>query len=121
MSDSFSASGLRVQTPCGPRKSGMPESVEMPAPVSTTTRLAESIQLRAASRVALLMVVRVRGDSSPFSSLELVESLRIIHQELLSGSLVGRTLPEEVIELHRAHLVVEGKMRIVAAPDQPVG
>src|SRR4051794_32635060 len=31
-----SAAGSFVQTPCGPRKSGMPDSVEMPAPVSTT-------------------------------------------------------------------------------------
>ena len=28
--------GFLVHTPCGPRKSGMPDSVEMPAPVSTT-------------------------------------------------------------------------------------
>ena len=31
-------SGSLVHTPFGPRKSGMPESVEMPAPVRTTTR-----------------------------------------------------------------------------------
>src|SRR4051812_42829479 len=37
MSDIFSASGFFVHRPCGPRKSGMPESVEIPAPVSTTT------------------------------------------------------------------------------------
>ena len=42
----FSASGLLVHSPCGPRKSGMPESVEIPAPVSTTTRRAPSIQPR---------------------------------------------------------------------------
>lgn len=29
-----------VQTPFGPRKSGMPQAVEMPAPVNTTTRRA---------------------------------------------------------------------------------
>src|SRR6266850_2603005 len=40
----FSASGFFVHTPCGPRKSGMPESVEMPAPVRTTMRPAASIQ-----------------------------------------------------------------------------
>ena len=34
-SNSFSAPGFEVQTPSGPRKSRMPESVEMPAPVST--------------------------------------------------------------------------------------
>src|SRR5436190_19871704 len=45
MLESFSASGFLVQTPCGPRKSGMPESVEMPAPVSATTRLALASQL----------------------------------------------------------------------------
>ena len=39
----------RPQAPCGPRKSGMPDSVEMPAPVSTTTRRAASIQVRAAT------------------------------------------------------------------------
>ena len=33
-----SAPGLRVHTPFGPRKSGMPASVEMPAPVSTDDR-----------------------------------------------------------------------------------
>src|SRR6185436_13759342 len=46
MFDIFSASGFLVHSPCGPRKSGMPESVEMPAPVSTTTRRASSIQSR---------------------------------------------------------------------------
>src|SRR5262245_14044322 len=53
MSESFSASGFFVQTPCGPRKSGMPESVEMPAPVNTTTRRARSIQSRTVSTPAL--------------------------------------------------------------------
>jgi hypothetical protein len=49
MLDIFSAAGLRVQTPCGPRKSGIPESVEIPAPLNTSTRLAASIQPRANS------------------------------------------------------------------------
>src|SRR3954454_1268843 len=40
MLEIFSACGSFVHTPCGPRKSGMPESVEMPAPVRATTRLA---------------------------------------------------------------------------------
>src|SRR5215471_11544157 len=31
------APGFRVHSPCGPRKSGIPESVEIPAPVSTVT------------------------------------------------------------------------------------
>jgi hypothetical protein len=35
MFTSFIVSGLVVHTPLGPRKSGMPESVLMPAPVST--------------------------------------------------------------------------------------
>jgi hypothetical protein len=46
MSESFSAVGFFVHTPLGPRKSGMPESVEMPAPVSATTRLADAIHSR---------------------------------------------------------------------------
>src|SRR5919201_327270 len=37
MSEIRCAPGLRVHTPCGPRKSGMPLSVEIPAPVSTVT------------------------------------------------------------------------------------
>src|SRR5438132_11620581 len=45
MLESFSASGFLVHTPCGPRKSGMPESVEMPAPVRTTMRRAAATQL----------------------------------------------------------------------------
>src|SRR5688500_16398268 len=45
-----SAFGLSVQTPRGPRKSGMPLSVDIPAPVSTTTRFAASISFLALSR-----------------------------------------------------------------------
>src|SRR6185295_13593734 len=53
MLEGFSASGFLVQSPCGPRKSGIPESVEMPAPVSTTIRRAASIQLRTVAIAAL--------------------------------------------------------------------
>src|SRR5581483_8145573 len=49
MFDIFSATGSFVHSPCGPRKSGMPESVEMPAPVSATTRRAAPIQERTSS------------------------------------------------------------------------
>src|SRR5437763_2764252 len=52
MSESFSASGSRVHTPFGPRKSGMPDSVDMPAPVRTTTRLADSTHSRTVVIVA---------------------------------------------------------------------
>src|SRR6187402_2614310 len=45
-----SAFGLSVHTPCGPRKSGIPESVEIPAPVRATMRFAESISSRALSK-----------------------------------------------------------------------
>ena len=37
MSNIACAPGLRVQSPLGPRKSLIPESVEIPAPVRTTT------------------------------------------------------------------------------------
>src|SRR4051812_6942379 len=50
MLDIFSASGFFVHTPCGPRKSGMPESVEMPAPVSATILRARSIHCRTSWR-----------------------------------------------------------------------
>src|ERR1039457_6475252 len=36
--ESFSVFGFRVHKPWGPRKSGIPDSVEMPAPVNATTR-----------------------------------------------------------------------------------
>src|SRR6185503_7745359 len=52
MLDNFSASGSFVHTPCGPRKSGMPESVEMPAPVRTTMRDDSSTQRRASATAA---------------------------------------------------------------------
>src|SRR5215467_13634746 len=48
MSESFSAFGFWVHKPLGPRKSGIPDSVEMPAPVSATIRRDCSIQSRAA-------------------------------------------------------------------------
>src|SRR2546421_8403273 len=55
----FSASGFFVHTPWGPRKSGMPESVEIPAPVSTTMRRAASIQARTVSMRSLGLCVAI--------------------------------------------------------------
>src|SRR5581483_3938622 len=49
--DSLSARGSRVHTPCGPRKSGMPDSVDIPAPVSAMTREASLIHPRTTSIV----------------------------------------------------------------------
>src|SRR3972149_1250052 len=49
MFESFSALGFVVQTPCGPRKSGTPDSVEMPAPVKATIRVDADTQRRAKS------------------------------------------------------------------------
>src|SRR6267378_2784912 len=46
MLESFSACGSFVHTPCGPRKSGIPDSVEMPAPVRITMCLASSSHVR---------------------------------------------------------------------------
>src|SRR2546423_14712273 len=46
MLESFSACGSFVHTPCGPRKSGIPDSVEMPEPGRITMRLASSIHAR---------------------------------------------------------------------------
>src|SRR4051812_6710253 len=60
MLDIFSASGLRVQTPCGPRKSGMPESVEMPAPLSTTIFEADPTQPRTVP-VVVMAGLRLRN------------------------------------------------------------
>jgi hypothetical protein len=78
MFESFSASGFFVHTPCGPRKSGMPDSVEMPAPVSTTMRDASSIQPFTSSSAGMPDHVRVMDGQRcamrnryPFSSLQL--------------------------------------------------
>src|ERR1044072_131547 len=46
MLESFSACGSFVHTPCGPRKSGIPDSVEMPAPGRITMRLASATHAR---------------------------------------------------------------------------
>src|SRR3954465_6827430 len=54
MFESFSASGSRVHNPLGPRKSGMPDSVEMPAPDKTTTRFADSSQPRTVSMLTVM-------------------------------------------------------------------
>src|SRR5437870_4581891 len=51
MFESFSAFGFFVHTPCGPRKSGIPDSVEMPAPVTATTRRAPTIHWATSSMV----------------------------------------------------------------------
>jgi hypothetical protein len=51
MVDSAWAPGFFVQTPCGPRKSGMPDSVEMPAPVRTVIDAARSHRAAASSRL----------------------------------------------------------------------
>ena len=65
----FSAAGFFVHTPCGPRKSGMPDSVEIPAPVRITI----------APRVA-----QPRGDG--------VERLVVGHQGERTGLLTRRPL-----------------------------
>ena len=58
--------GFFVHTPCGPRKSGMPESVEIPAPVSTVMRSASSIHARTVSRSSTSEAV-TSPVSPPFS------------------------------------------------------
>ena len=52
MFEARSAAGSLVHKPCGPRKSGRPLSVEMPAPVSTVTRSASSTKRAAAATAA---------------------------------------------------------------------
>jgi hypothetical protein len=52
-----SASGSFVQTPSGPRKSAMPESVEMPAPVSATIRCDASTNPRARAMSVSVMAI----------------------------------------------------------------
>src|SRR5215471_13551205 len=63
MFDIRSAFGSFVQTPLGPLKSGMPDSVEMPAPVSATMRRDPETRWRAASSRSVIHV-----SVSPFCS-----------------------------------------------------
>ena len=58
----FSAAGFFVHTPCGPRKSGMPDSVEMPAPVRITIARASRSQ---PAMVSSASVARLRRRRSP--------------------------------------------------------
>src|SRR5689334_20003162 len=91
MLESFSASGFFVHTPCGPRKSGMPESVEMPAPVRTTMRWALATQLlTAASKLWHLDLAAAAGAAKRRQ-----RALR--HDDLRGG------LPAHLLQLlHRA-------------------
>src|SRR4030088_744445 len=65
MSDSRAAFGLRVHTPFGPRKSGMPDSVEMPAPVSATMRVEADTRRQAAATRSLIAPVYAGRQPSP--------------------------------------------------------
>jgi hypothetical protein len=65
---------MRVQMPPGLRKSGMPDSVEMPAPVSATTVAAVSIKRRKAAAssnagaVRAICSTRKKGDLHEISA-----------------------------------------------------
>src|SRR5689334_8918237 len=92
MFDIFSATGFLVHTPCGPRKSGMPESVEMPAPVSTTTRFASLTQVLTSS-------------SKPLGHLDLAATTGAAHrrQRALRHDDLRRGLAAHLLQLlHRA-------------------
>src|SRR3954463_9195438 len=52
---------IRLHTPPGLRKSGMPDSVEMPAPVNTTRRRASAISRARSARVDIGLSWRGRG------------------------------------------------------------
>jgi hypothetical protein len=66
MFESRSAFGFLVQTPFGPRKSGMPDSVEIPAPVSATIRAAVAISREAAASRSLTAPVYRGANTSSF-------------------------------------------------------
>src|ERR1051325_4416897 len=75
MFDIRSALGSFVQTPCGPRKSGMPDSVEMPAPVSATMRAAPATSCRAVESGSVTIDIMQRGSERivvflPWDSIE---------------------------------------------------
>jgi PGM1 C-terminal domain len=59
MLDNRSALGSLVHTPSGPRKSGIPESVEMPAPVRATTRSDCLIHRATSGRSVVAWLIRM--------------------------------------------------------------
>jgi predicted DNA-binding protein (MmcQ/YjbR family) len=79
--DSRSASGSFVHTPCGPRKSGIPESVEIPAPVRTTTRFASSRRLRAVPMWSATSGVGTNRNVTASSSLQDLSRCRPVMSE----------------------------------------
>src|ERR1700733_5760588 len=77
MNVSKSIGFIRLQTPPGLRKSGIPDSVDMPAPVKTTVRAepARSAARRGiADMAALCGVPRTGGKSIPFKDFKLADS-----------------------------------------------
>jgi hypothetical protein len=67
---SRSAFGSRVHSPLGPRKSGTPEAVDTPAPVSATTREEPAIQRASSSSVDIVphLPWHLRGTGDPTES-----------------------------------------------------
>src|SRR3989442_340510 len=86
MFESLSAFGSRVQTPCGPRKSGIPESVEMPAPVSATTRLDLSTHLLTMSMSLLIGILELKYC---FKEKNLNRGIAMPRKRFFIGILVG--------------------------------
>src|SRR5258705_5187102 len=98
MSDIFSAAGLRVHSPWGPRKSGIPESVETPAPVRATTRRGPSIQARTRSVFFIAMI-----NSSLRRMIEVATPLWAGEAELVRAywTSPARTLETDLLWLQR--------------------
>src|SRR2546426_7655074 len=95
MFDSLSAFGSLVQTPCGPRKSGMPDSVEIPAPVNATIRLDPSTQPRTLW-MSWVIGSNARPDNSRFPQQALLSRSEEHTSELQSPcNLVCRLLLEK--------------------------
>jgi hypothetical protein len=77
MNVSKSIGFIRLQTPPGLRKSGIPDSVDMPAPVKTTVRAepARSAARRGiADMAALCCVPGTRDKSIPFNNFKLADT-----------------------------------------------
>src|SRR5438105_6029172 len=107
MSESLSAGGFFVQMPCGPRKSGMPDSVEIPAPVSATTRAAASIQRHTLSILSLIALTP--GVRRP--AVEVVIGQALVHQP---GTLIEHAgAAGELQGIHANLLVIAGVVSLV--------
>src|SRR6478609_9632199 len=97
MFDSFSASGFFVQMPFGPRKSGMPDSVEIPAPVSATVRFDEAIQEETTASSSDIDSSLLRWEKSQGTTENGTAAITLSHMSAMRPPLSDMSMNDHVI------------------------